>query len=219
MQKYFRFLNDISYDFLIPPYGFDFRAMTPAQAKNNFAWFLEHIPERTQYLCTRCAKDLKIDEKQLNFSAESLIPVWRWFLKFARLEETPLEDVVKMEKAAKIYGESFINRTQFTIATQYMLRDVGMYLGQCFIRNYAALQWTYYTKPKSDVYVNQPIIRGFQMTYQGKRGELSFAPLHMAKVQAAKIFGQTQSDQDLLGVFEYWRNYIPVDDESGGAFP
>ena len=98
MQKYLRFQNDVSYDFLIPPYGFDFRSMTPAQAKKNFSWFLDHIPERMEYLCGRCAKDLKISENQLDYSAESLISVWRWFLKFARVEETPRENIEQMEK-------------------------------------------------------------------------------------------------------------------------
>lgn len=210
MQKYLRFQNDVSYDFLIPPYGFDFRSMTPAQAKKNFSWFLDHIPERMEYLCGRCAKDLKISENQLDYSAESLISVWRWFLKFARVEETPRENIEQMEKASEIFGESFINRVQFTVATQYMLHDVGMYLGECFVRNYTALEWTYYTKPKSDVYVNQPTISGFQMTYQGKQGAVSFAPLHMVKVQAAKLFDHTHNDQDVLSIFTYWRKYVPT---------
>lgn len=210
MQNYLRFLNDVPYDFLISPYGFHFRAMTPAQAGKNFSWFLEHLPERIEYLRARCAKDLKIAESRLDYSAASLVLVWRWFLKSARLEKTPTEAIRQMEKAAEIFGESFVNRMQFTVATQYMLRDVGMYLGQSFVLNYPALTWTYYTKPKSDVYVNQPIISGFQMTYQGRQGSVSFAPLHMVNVQAAKVFDHVQDEQDLLKVFTYWCNYVPT---------
>lgn len=209
MKNFFRFLRDVPYDLLVPPEGCNYRAMTPAQAKRSFAWFLEHIPERMQYMRARCAKDLKIPEERLDYSSESLVFVWRWFIKTARIEKTPQEEVERMEKAAVIFGESYVNRTQFTVATQYILRDVAMYLGQCYVRNYKVLTWSYRTKPKSDVYLNQPLVSGFQSVYEGKCKPLSFPPLHMARVQAAKIFKSTQSSYDLHDIFEYWCQYIP----------
>lgn len=209
MTNFFRFLRDVPYDLLVPPEGCNYRAMTPAQAKRSFAWFLEHIPERMQYMRARCAKDLKISEERLDYSSESLVFVWRWFIKTARIEKTPQEEVEQMEKAAVIFGESYVNRTQFTVATQYILRDVAMYLGQCYVKNYKVLTWSYRTKPKSDVYLNQPLVSGFQSVYEGKCKPLSFPPLHMARVQAAKIFKSTQSSYDLHDIFEYWCQYIP----------
>ena len=214
MLDYLRFLKDIPYDFLVSPYGYHFRNMTPTQASGSFSWFMDHIPERVQYLRTRCANDLGIAEALLDCSPESLVLVWRWFLGLARMQKTPKEELAKMEEAAKIFGQSFINKTQFTVATLYMLLDIGMYLGQCFVKNYPVLTWTYYTKPKTDVYVNQPVISGFQVTYQGKQGPISFPPLHMASVQAGKVFTHKQNEQDLFKVFEYWRSYIPPNDES-----
>lgn len=209
MLDYLRFFKDIPYDFLVSPYGYHFRDMTPAQANGSFSWFMEHIPERVQYLRTRCAKDLDIAAALLDYAPESLVLIWRWFLKSARTQKTPKEELAKMEEGAKVFGQSFINRTQFTVATLYMLLDIGMYLGQCFVKNYPALTWAYYTKPKTDVYVNQPVISGFQVTYRGQQGPISFPPLHMARTQAGKLFAHTQDEQDLFNLFEYWRNYVP----------
>lgn len=209
MNNYLRFLKDLPYDLLVSPYGFDYRSMTPAQARKSFEWFMAHIPERLQYMRTRCATDLKIEAAMLNYSAESLVPVWQWFLSSARLEKTPREDLEKMKKGAEIFGESYINRSQFTVATRYMLRDVGMYLGECFVRTSSALEWSYYTKPKSDVYVNQPLIKGFIVTHQGKKGPARFAPFHMTNIQATNLYDHTQTPNDLFNVFNIWYQRIP----------
>ena len=170
---------------------------------------MEHLPKRMCYLRARCAGDLSIEESCLDYSAESLLLIWKWFLSSARLEKTPGEELEKMKKGSEIFGESYINKSQFTVATRYMLRDIGMYLGECFVRNYTSLEWSYYTKPKSDIYVNQPVIGGFQMTYQGRQGKLFFAPLHLAEVQAGKIFHQKHTSHDLFNIFDFWCQYVP----------
>ena len=209
MNNYLRFLSDLPYDILVSPYGFDFHTLPPAQARKSVEWFMEHLLKRMCYLRARCAGDLSIEESCLDYSAESLLLIWKWFLSSARLEKTPGEELEKMKKGSEIFGESYINKSQFTVATRYMLRDIGMYLGECFVRNYTSLEWSYYTKPKSDIYVNQPVIGGFQMTYQGRQGKLFFAPLHLAEVQAGKIFHQKHTSHDLFNIFDFWCQYVP----------
>lgn len=209
MCDYLRFLNDLPYDLLVSPYGFDYRTMTPAQAKKSFEWFMEHVPERLRYMRARCADDLKIEVGKLDYSAESLLLVWQWFLSTARLEKTPKEEIEEMKKGSEIFGESYICRVRLSIASRYMLRDIAIYLGECFIRNSSVLEWSYDTRPKSDVYVNQPLIKGFIVTYQGKNGSARFAPIHMANVQAAKLYDHTQTQNDLFNIFKFWYQRIP----------
>lgn len=209
IKKYIRFLKDVRYDLLIPPHG-SYMQMTPQQAKENFEFFMEHLPERVEYLRNRCAHDLKISVDKLDYSPESLILIWKWFLKTARTEKTPKEQLEKMKEGAKIFGESYINREQLTVTTHFIVRDIAMYVGQCYILNYPNLCWSYKSsKIKNDVTGNQPMIMGFHMTFNGKEGDVSFFPIHMVGVQAGNIIRHSQNDTDLYNVFVKWMQYIP----------
>ena len=159
--NWFRYNKDVQYDLLVPPLGLDFYNMTPKQAKENFEWFISKIPERMEYFRNRCTSDLNIRKESLDYSADSLILIWRWFLKTARMEKTPNEILDKMKQGAKVFGESFINWEQFTVATQFIMRDIGMYIGQSYVLNYPRLYWHYYTKPKNEVNAKQPVVAGF----------------------------------------------------------
>ena len=154
-----RFLSDIQYDLLIPPLGLDFYHMTPQQGKENFEWFMSKIPERMNYFRKRCAEDLHIPVDYFDYSGSSLISVWKWFLKTARIEKTPKRELEQMQKAAQLLGPSYVNKEQFSVSTQFILRDIGMYLGQAYVVHYRSLYWTFYTKPRNDINVNQPVLR------------------------------------------------------------
>ena len=106
--------------------------MSKKTAKEAFDWYVAAIPGRMDYFRSRCAHDLKIPVETLDYSAESLIPVWRWFLKTARTEKTPKEELAWMQEGAKIFGESFVVRRVLTVATQFIVRDISMYIGECF---------------------------------------------------------------------------------------
>lgn len=184
--------------------------MTPKQAGENFEWFISKIPERTEYLANHCAQDLNISGIELNFSPELLKILWRWFLHTARIEKTPKDEVAEMEKRFGHLGESFINREQFTVATRYILRDIGIYLGEVFTKNYNSITWNYYTKPKRDMYVNQPQLFGFIDTEYDPPFKPTFQPIHMTEVQAANLFDKTHKETDLYDIFMKWVKFVPA---------
>ena len=171
--------------------------MTSKQSKENFEWFMSKIPERMNYFRNRCAEDLCISVECLDYSSSSLNSVWKWFIKTARIEKTPERDLAQMKDAAKVLGPSYVNREQFSVATQFILRDIGIYLGQTYVLNYQPLCWTFYTKPKNDINVNQPVIAGFMLN----GSNAYFNPIHMAKIQAAKIFNHKARESDLYEIF------------------
>ena len=208
-ENFMRFSNDIKYDLLIPPIGLNFQKMTPKQAKENFDWFISKIPERMNYFRNRCAKDLNILPEELNYSPESLVVIWRWFLKTAKMEKTPKDELEKMKEGAKIFGESFINREQFTVATKFVIRDIGMYVGQVYTINYPLLYWHYRTRPRNSINVNQPLIAGFRAKYIGNEGDVYFQPIHMVEVQAANFYDKSQKETDIYNIFTKWVEYIP----------
>ena len=69
-------IYDVPYDLAVPPFGFDYYHMTTKQAKDNYQWFISIIPSRMAYFRNRCAFDLKVSADSLDYSAESLIPIW-----------------------------------------------------------------------------------------------------------------------------------------------
>lgn len=209
MDNWKRFINDISYEILVPPLGLNFRSMNSKQAKENFDWFISKLPERTQYLGDRCIKDMKISSEKLDLVPNSLIILWKWFLETARIEKTPDDIVFQMKKNYGHLGESFINYNQFTVSTQFILRDIGMFLGEIFTHNFEVIHWDYYTKPKNDIFVNQPLLVGFVDCQYHPPFKLPFQPIHMAEVQASKIFDKTAKETDLYEIYYKWIKYIP----------
>lgn len=190
--------------------GLNFRKMAPTQAQENFEWFISKIPEQMAYFCRRCAADLKVSESALDFSPESLTLVWRWFIEIARIVPTQPEELKRLEAGAKIFGASFINKYQFSVASQFIMRDIGMYLGEVFVRNYPQLYWSYYTKPKNVQDVNEPLVFGFVIPTEGNiGGAFQFNPMVGPRVQGGHLLTGTQNEQDLLNVFRTWEKYIP----------
>lgn len=207
-DKYLRFKNDVVYDIAVSPFGYDYGKMTLKQVEDNFEWFVSIIPQRMDYLIMRCSNDMKISTNLLNFSAESLITIWKWFINTARMEKTPDEIMKKMVEGAKIFGDSFINREQFTISTQFIIKDIGMYIGQTFLSNYPQLKWTYYTKPKNDINARQPVLSGFYYHDNTTHGELFLNPLSLAKGAAQNFYSGTQSEKDVYDYYLQWEKWI-----------
>ncbi len=51
----------------------------------------------------------------------------------------------------------YYEKRRFSLITAYIMRDIGMHLGEVFVKNYSNISWGFYTKPKSDFFVNQPV--------------------------------------------------------------
>ena len=207
--NWFRYNKDVQYDLLVPPLGLDFYNMTPKQAKENFEWFISKIPERMEYFRNRCTSDLNIRKESLDYSADSLILIWRWFLKTARMEKTPNEILDKMKQGAKVFGESFINWEQFTVATQFIMRDIGMYIGQSYVLNYPRLYWHYYTKPKNEVNAKQPVVAGFYFKDQFTEGEVNVNPMSFVDGAASRFYSKTQNENDIYDSYMQSVKWIP----------
>lgn len=204
-----RYKNDICYDLLVPPWGLDYYNMSSKQARENFEWYISKIPERTEYFQKRCATDLKVPVNEIDYSAKSLIIVWNWFLNIARTEKVSKSEMKAMKDMAELFGESSINKDKFTVATHFIMRDIGMYVGQTFIRNYPQLYWTYYTKPKNEVNVKQPVIAGFYYKDELTEGEMTINPMNLVEGAAANIFDKTCKQTDLYNSYIKTMRWVP----------
>ena len=203
-----RFINDIEYNALVPLFVQKYTEMSVKQAKENFDWFISKIPERIVYLRNRCALDLQISTSLLDISAESLIPIWEWFIYIARIEKTPNDEVETMKKTYAHLGDSFINYEKFTVNTEFIIRDIGMYLGQVFITHHSIINWSFYTKPKNH-FVNRPILVGFEDKKYNPPYKTVFDPIGMTRGEAISLFDNTAHKKGLYDLYAKWAEYTP----------
>ena len=139
-------------------------------------------------------------------------------MKEAKLDKTPESELDKIRKGLLGQPQSFIDhmvemaRVELSIRTEYILRDIGMYIGKMFISNYESLKWTIRYKPKSYIYVNVPIIVGFvdDKPEYPKPFHPDLEPIDLARTPAMKIFDGTQKENDLYERCREWMSIIPV---------
>ena len=192
----------LNYDILVPQLDKSIFQLNEKEAAAYFDWFAESIPKRVAYVSKICATELGIPEEKIDCSPESLLLLWKWFRRRAKTE--PVKCTEEEKRSKKFPKNIWNNKRQLTLETEYILRDIGMYLGETFRKNNPNIYWTYYTKPRRDFFVNHPLLKGFVDMTSGKPFEASFEPIHMAGVQAVKIMKKTSKDGDLLNIYNIW---------------
>ena len=185
----------MTYDICIPPVNKPYALLNSKEAEAYFKWYMDKIPARIRYLSGKCSDDLGINRDRINLSPESLVIIWKWFLNVAATENTE------------------VNGLQFDLQTEYIVRDIGMFLGEMFRFNYESIKWSYFESPKTDFFVNKPLLIGFKDNSVFPPFDAVFEPIHMVRVQASKILNNQQKDNDLLKLYNKWSRKIP--DETG----
>lgn len=176
-----------TYEICIPPIKRPFREMSNEESQAYFDWYMEVMPQRIEYLARTAAAKLKCDVRTFDLSPESLIPLWRWFLTVGEKEPSTSKSF--------IIGSGY----RLSLQSEYIIRDIGMYLGKTFLVNDPSLFWMI-TK-KRNVFYNQPVIDGF---YPTLKDPPLFEPIHMAHVQGAHFLFDRASEEDLLKVYDQW---------------
>ena len=198
-----------TYEVCVPPLSKPVEKLTHRETEAYFLWHLSVLEERIDYLSSQVCNKLSIPRSRMDLSAESLIPLWEWFLSALEVEETPkeaLQEFWEKDKHPEPFRTERLNkrRKQFTLETECILFDVGKYLGEVFTKTVPGISWTYYEKPKSDFFVNMTVIQGFADFDFDPPFRMYFEPVHMAHVQAANIWDNTQKKDDLYRLYGLW---------------
>ena len=199
-------LRKINYNILVPNIGKHIYELSEAEAADYFAWYVDVVPQRVAYLAEICAKEYGVSEEKLDCSPESLLIIWKWFRRRAKTESTKLPKETKQSSCLTHRRAS--QTRQLTLETEYVLRDIGMYLGETIRKNCPNIYWSYYTTPKRDFFVNYPLLKGFIDRSFGSPQEVCFEPIHMARMQALKIIDRTSKDDDLFNLYNLWSQKV-----------
>ena len=203
-----------NYSVLIPPLSKEIKDLNEDEANEFFKWYQTKIPERINYLSNVCADYYKIKREEMKFEPDRLTYIWKWFLNVAEIEEKHSPKIkrkpFKVQNRKKQFQYEFENldSKKLSLQTEYILRDIGMYIGQMFVDYHPQIYWNFYTEPKTDLFVNQPLLLGFKDKEFMPPFPMEFEPIHMVGVQAAKLLDGSQKETDLLYLYEQWSRFI-----------
>ena len=198
----------VDYDILIPPLNKPFSLLSLDEAEAFFKWHQDNISKRINYLAQKSGGIL-------DYSFESLVPLWAWFLNHAQVE--PVTDTIKEEIRKHLHNQSTQHieyviseeDTQFTLQTIFIIRDISMYVGEIFVKYSKKIKWSFHTNPEQDSFANMPLLTGFEDADFSPPFHMQFEPTHMIEVVAANLFDGTQKPKDLYNLCIQWCNYIP----------
>lgn len=179
----------------------DYANLTAKQAKDYFMWFQDIMPKRIDYMLARCSQEMCVPVEQLTCFPNGFLEVWKWFRMRQTMRASTPEEMSQMESQFGFLGESWVPTRILDEATECLHFDIGMFFGDQFIRHYPNdLSWSFYLKPKNDMFVKAPVILGFSK-YRNKKGEISSnpaEPVHLVGSRSRLIFQDKMADDSLL---------------------
>lgn len=203
--------TDIEYEMDFSPTGIDYDSWDKRTADKYFKWYMQQLPVRTEYLRKRVADDLQMELSRLDYSPQSLIPVWDWYILTAIIEQTPKKEIRKMRQSPfyALVGESAVNTEQMSLNSILIQRDIGMYLARVMLQESPALKWMFEhdapSKKIKNVFNIRPVLTGFV----GENHPYSFEPIHMVGVQGVSVLEGNAKKQDLYDLFIQYSKWLP----------
>lgn len=195
---------------LVPPCNLNYDDWTRKEALAYLAWFVKQVPIRAKYIVDFVAAAAQEPDLHALSPHDKLVSIWRWFLQVAETEPVSQEERDAQAPFLAKFGPSFVCYTQFTLMTEYIMRDIGMLFAQLLLDISGQLDWTVVSKPRKYVWVNRPILDGFLDTNYTPPYKAQIDPLHMVGVQAGKIIsGSPTTEMDLARIFSKWAAKVP----------
>lgn len=165
----------MKYEVMELPFKFhQFDELSKKQADSFYKWYVGQISHRIDVL----KKYVHIEEKEIafDFSPESLIPLWEWFEQKIVIEEKTEEELKKEYERYPDWMHDEISKTKIAMETLDIGMDIAIYFAEVIRKQYPEkIYWGYFTKPKNQMYVNQPVLLGF-------RADIPLCPAQIVKV-------------------------------------
>ena len=174
-----------------------FEKLTKVQAKEYFQWYMKQIDAQLEEL----EKLLFGTEIILDYSVESLIPVWEWLEKQIRMVPRKEEDIRAEIARRPAWMESYVGREEFSLPTLKYAMKVSIYFAEVVVRNMGGkIYWGYFDKPKNRMDVNEPVLLGF-------RKDMNLNPRRIVEVCMRKSMREKKKDR-LYSTYYVWLEYV-----------
>lgn len=179
----------------------NFDKMTEKEAKKHFEWYISEIPKRLGLLKRAIEETESELSFTLDFTKNSLVGLWNWYLKNVEIVEKANEEYINELSSANEITKSFIRKEKISSGWMAVALDISIYFAECLIKAHQGLKWGIVTKPKSLVYVNKPVVIGFSNNMKLDAANILF-------VQTRKVLKGIHDEQALLKLFENWENQL-----------
>ncbi|MBQ9387554.1 MAG: hypothetical protein IJU01_02705 [Lachnospiraceae bacterium] len=197
----------LKYDILVPPISKPFKKFTPKEAEDFFQWYISQIDSRVRYL-------QDYSGVELDYTVDSLIDIWEWFIKNAEIEKTPQKKINELKKDLKKQPANFARdilneqSKQFTLETEYIINDIVMYFGEVYVRNNSSIIWGYSTDKKARGSVNEPVLIGFKDRDFDPPARVDFQINQLIHIVADGILCGDPKKEDLFEQYYLWQGMV-----------
>lgn len=199
------------YTWMVPPFEMTpFSEMNKKEAQRYFDWYTGEIPERMKIL-----DELTEDWVTLDYTKESLIDLFSWYLKVITIGEMSEEEIgARLEEYSQypqhIYHDMKEELLKYPVELEKIdyaiAMDIGIYYGETIRRNYPQVKWTYFTKPKSYVFLNKPVL--YFKDEDDDMISYEREPIDMMFVLNERIKSGEITDHSLYELYQYDVNEI-----------
>lgn len=182
------------------PLTCDYAELSVKEAKAYNAWFHDIMPQRINYMLSRCSAETGVPVEELWIFPDGFFPIWKWFRTRQKLRKTTQEEQDEMRQQYGFLGESWVLQEILDDATERLHHDIGMFLGYQFVRHYPNdLEWSLIMRPQSYVHCRAPVIIGFSKYIKnGKVGSDAMEPVHVVGGESRGIFHNKMTDDGLI---------------------
>lgn len=192
----------MEYSLMTPPFKMkDFEKMSDKEAREHFEWYLSEISVRLDLLESAINSLKSLDRVKLDFSRESLLIVWDWYLENVQIVQKSEEAYQNELLNSNSMTKDFIKREEIPKGWLSVAMDISIYFSECLVKNQEHLNWGIVTKPKSLACVNKPVIVGF-------KNDMKLDATNLLFVLTRKILKGDKKRDALIKLYDNWLNQI-----------
>lgn len=173
-----------------------FWKMKDDEAKAFFDQYVQLADERLTLLKQRFRNCGGGTGNELDFTPESLVPLWRWAMgQFGKREHTA-EELEHIMSLPDWFRQEQMARKRLSEGSLVLIIDIAYYFAEVFIRNHPGVHWIINrTKVKRLYGGNQPVLAGFTPPMD---------PRNLVKVAALKTLDGRAGEEELFVIHNIW---------------
>ncbi|MGM7703480.1 hypothetical protein ACSVDE_17240 [Pseudalkalibacillus sp. Hm43] len=194
----------MKYPLMDPPFKvIPFKEMTKQEAQRHFDWYVGNIQERMDLLKDAYSLTNSNNKDILDYSPQSLIPLWEWYLSQIEPNQKTSEELEReMEKVPEwLKNDVKENIYKPTTGTLILAMDISIYFSEVFTHNFNSIHWGFVSEPKSLAHVNSPVLLGFKAKKTLNARNLIYNML-------LKAMKGNSDKASLYQLFDRWRAYV-----------
>jgi hypothetical protein len=191
----------MKYEKVRPPVLKPTHSMTPEEAREHYQWFISSIPQRILVLegAVRSSGG-EFANWNADMTPESLDVLAWWLQNNVSLRGKTDQEI---EESAQYWNMSaqealdsrLVQPTELSDETISLAMDSGMYLGEVLRNNNPLLTWRHFTKRRSDINYQKPVLTGLAKPIE---------PIGLMIGFLNGLVFEQASPAKLRDLYEYW---------------